>query len=83
MVWSHDGGQVWVQGGRALGHGAVLVGTCEQIWKKGRHEPRALLITSQFREMALLYYYIISSKTDSGTSLVVQWLRICLAMQGM
>lgn len=27
------GGQVRVPGVRALGHGAVLVGTCEQIWK--------------------------------------------------
>lgn len=37
MFWSKSrrvaGGQVWVQGVRALGHGAVLVGTCEQIWK--------------------------------------------------
>lgn len=37
MGWSNSGwvagGQVWVQGVRALGHGAVLVGACEQIWK--------------------------------------------------
>lgn len=52
MVWSDSrgmaGGQVWVQRTRALGHGAVLVGTCEQIWKyndrRNSEKPHTLLL---------------------------------------
>lgn len=52
MVWSDSrgmaAGQVWVQRTRALGHGAVLVGTCEQIWKyndrRNSEKPHTLLL---------------------------------------
>lgn len=42
------GEQVWVQGAGALGHGAVFVGTCEQIWKyndsRNSEKPQTLLV---------------------------------------
>lgn len=58
MVWSNSrgvaGGQVRVQGVRALGHGAVLVGTCEQIWKYDNRRNFKWLPTPH---PALSYFY--------------------------